>query len=206
MIKLIIFDFWNTLCYRQSWPSTSRVMLKRTCSKIPKNKFTKIFENSVQRKKWKTPFAAYTNLCKNMDIKTTKENIDILLDVRKKAESKTKAYAYAIPLLKQLRKKGYKTGLVSNSSIFAVEQIKKRTNLLKYIDYPLFSFDVGVIKPHPKIFKQMLKISKLKPNETVMIGDNKGDDVIPPRKLGMKAIHYQNPAQLKKELKKLKIL
>ena len=71
MIKLIIFDLWQTLAYRAVKYSTTSEMLKKTKANIPKDKFIKIFENSIQTKKWKSKFEAYKNLCKNMGLETT---------------------------------------------------------------------------------------------------------------------------------------
>lgn len=200
MIKLLIFDLWQTLAYRGVEYSTTYEMLKQTGAKIPKEEFVKIFESSLQTRKWNSKFEAYRNLCKNMGLETTEENIDLLMQIRDKAEEETKLYPHTINMLLQLRKQGYKTGLISNSSIFAVRQIKKKTNLLDYIDYPLFSFDVGVIKPDLKFFKEMLKIANCKPEEAIMIGDKLNDDVLPPKEIGMNAILYTDYEILKKDL------
>lgn len=199
MIKLIIFDLWQTLAYRDVKYSTTSKMLEKTGAKILKEKFVKMFEESIQTKRWNSRFEAYKSLCKNMKIAITPENINLLIDIRDKAESETKLYPHTISMLKQLRKQGYKIGLISNSSIFAVEHIKK-TDLLNYVDYPLFSFDVGVIKPDLKFFKEMLKISKCKPQETIMIGDKLNDDILPPQSIGMNAIFFKDYKQLKTEL------
>jgi FMN phosphatase YigB (HAD superfamily) len=37
--------------------------------------------------------------------------------------------------------------------------LREKTRILDYIDYPLFSFDVGVVKPDLKIFEKMLEIA-----------------------------------------------
>ena len=50
-------------------------MLKGTQTKIPLKKFIKIFENSVQTKKWNSKYNDYKNLAQNMGLETTKENI-----------------------------------------------------------------------------------------------------------------------------------
>jgi HAD superfamily hydrolase (TIGR01549 family) len=175
-------------------------MLKLLNKEISLEEGIKIFESSLQTRKWDSKFEAYKNLCKNMGLETTKSNINLLMQIRDKAEEETKLYSHTLSMLKQLREQGYKIGLISNSSVFAIEQIKAKTNLLDYIDYPLFSFDVGVIKPNLKFFGEMLKISGCKPEETIMIGDKKKDDVLPPRELGMNAILYTDYQQLRKDL------
>lgn len=117
----------------------------------------------------------------------------------------TKLYSYTVPMLRQLREKNRKTGVISNSSVFAVEQIKKKTNLLDYIDYQLFSYGVGYVKPDLKIFEEMLRISGCEPEETLMVGDKLEEDVIPPRNIGMNAILFESYDQLKGELRKFSI-
>lgn len=49
MIKLIIFDLWQTLAYRNVNYSTTSKMLEKTKITIPKKEFTKVFENSLQK-------------------------------------------------------------------------------------------------------------------------------------------------------------
>lgn len=205
MIKLIIFDLWQTLAYRDVDYSTTSKMLEKTKISIPKKKFVKIFERSIQTKKWTSKYRAYRNLCKNMGLKITEQNVKLLMSIRDKAEARTKLYSHTLPMLKQLKNQGYKIGLISNTSIFGIKKVNKKTKLLKYIDYSLFSFEAGVIKPDLKIFKKMLEISKCKPKETIMIGDKPHDDVIPPKKLGMNAILYKDYKTLKKDLKKFRI-
>lgn len=200
MIKIIIFDLWQTLAYRDVDYSTTSKMLECTGVNIPKEIFLKIFEESIQTKKWDSKFKAYENLCKKIGLKTTQNNINLLMNIRDKEEAETKLFFHTIPMLKQLKEQNYKIGLISNSSVFAVEQIKNKTNLLDYIDYTLFSFNVGVIKPNLKIFKKMLKITKFRPEETIMIGDKLNDDIVPSMSLGMNAILFENYEQLKKEL------
>jgi len=200
MIKLIIFDLWQTLAYRDVGYSTTSAMLEKTKAGIPKKKFIKIFEKSIQTKKWRSKFRAYENLCRNMGLEPTKKNISLLMRIRDKAERETKLYPHTFPMLKKLRQKGYKLGLISNSSVFAVAQLKRKTKLLDCIDCPLFSFDVGVVKPNLLFFRKMLKLAKCRAEETIMVGDKLEDDVIPPRKIGMHSILYTNYAALKKEM------
>ncbi len=204
MIKLIIFDLWQTLAYRDVPYSTTSKILEATHSKIPKNKFVKMFETSLQTKKWRSKYKAYANLCRNMHLPASDKNIKLLMNMRDKAEAKTKLFHYTIPLLKRLKKIGYKIGLISNSSVFAAKRLNK-IRLLEYIDYPLFSYQVGAIKPNLKIFRTILKTAKCKPSEAIMIGDKMGDDVVPPKKLGMRAIHFTSYQNLKKDLKKYNI-
>lgn len=200
MIKLIVFDIWQTLAYRDLPENSSKTIRKTIKSQIPYLEFVKIFEDSLQTKKWDSKFDAYANLCKNIKLPVTDENVNLLMSMRDDAENKTKEYEYTIPMLKQLKKSWYKIWLISNSSVFEIEHLKGKTKILDYIDYPLFSFDIGIIKPNPKIFEKMLKISWYKPEEIIMIWDKLVDDVRPPRELWMNSLLFENYEQLKKDL------
>ena len=201
MIKLICFDLWQTLVYRNVDYQTVPMIAKLSKSKLSKKELVKKFESSIQTKKWKSEYKMFENLAKNLGIGTNKEKVNLMMDLRDYADSKTKLYSHVLPMLGKLKKK-YKIGILSNSSVFDIKYMQEATHLLKFIDYPLFSFEVGKIKPNLGFFKEMLKVSKYKPEEVIMIGDKKDDDIIPARKVGMKAIHFKNYGQLKKELKK----
>lgn len=200
MIKLIIFDLWKTLAYRDVPEESEITMLRMTNLEIPYPEFMKIFERSLQTKKWKSKCDAYANLCKNINFPVTEENVQLLMSIRDNAESHTTEFAHTIPMLKQLKDDWYKTWLISNCSVFALEHVKEKTKILDYIDYPLFSFDVGTIKPDLRSFEKILEISWYKPEEAIMIGDNMLDDILPPRKIWMHSCLFENYEQLKKDL------
>ena len=103
MIKLIVFDIWKTIAYRDLSESSSKTIRKTIKSQIPYPKFVKIFEKSLQTKKWDSKFDAYANLCKNINLQVTDENVNLLMSMRDDAENKTKEYEYTIPMLKQLK-------------------------------------------------------------------------------------------------------
>ena len=177
-------------------------MAKLAKSKLSKKELVKRFESSIQTKKWKSEYKMFENLAKNIGIGIDEEKVKLLMDLRDHADSKTKLYSYVLPTLRKLKRKGYEIGILSNSSVFDVKYMQEATHLLKFVDYPLFSFEVGKIKPDLGFFKKMLKVSKYKPEEVIMIGDKKEDDVIPAKKVGMNAIHFKNYNQLKRDLKR----
>jgi putative hydrolase of the HAD superfamily len=52
----------------------------------------------------------------------------------------------------------------------------------------LTSEEVGVEKPHPFILDTLLRRFSVKVEDSVMVGDNFQNDILPARKLGMKAL------------------
>lgn len=209
MIKLICFDLWNTLATRKKNQLTSSVKELEDFFKIKENHKTvvKAFENIIQTREWSNEYEAYSKFLLHFKIKPTFSNVMKAIKIREDSEYNIILYDFVIPLLKQIKDLNIKIGLISNSSVFVIKNVRKKTDLLDYIDYPLFSFDVKTIKPDLKIYKEMLKIAKIKPEEMIMIGDNPLDDVYPAISLGINAIEFTGDYEkLKKDLKKYKIL
>jgi len=204
MIKLIVFDLWDTLAYKDTFIRSTLQIFKKIKLLIPYDKFVKIYEQSVQTKKWKSKYDAYKNLCKNLGIETNDRNIKLIMFIRDKAEARTKLFPRSLSMLRQLKKQGYKTGIISNTSVFSIEPLKK-TKFFSYIDYPLFSFDAGIIKPNSKIFKMLLKKARCKPEEAIMIGDTFEDDILPAKKIGMNTILFKDYNNLRKKLSEFSI-
>jgi HAD superfamily hydrolase (TIGR01549 family) len=121
------------------------------------------------------------------------------------AEANFSVYEHSIGMLNILKVHGYITGLVSNTNIFSVEHIREKSDLLKHIDFPVFSFEIGVIKPEKAIFEELLKISGCSAEDAVMVGDKEDDDIIPAKALGMGTILYRDYGQLKTEFERLGI-
>ena len=209
MIKLICFDLWNTLATRKKNQLTSSVKELEDFFKIKEDHKTvvKAFENIIQTREWSNEYEAYSKFLLHFKIKPTFSNVMKAIKIREDSEYNIVLYDFVIPLLKQIKDLNIKIGLISNSSVFVIKNVRKKTDLLDYIDYPLFSFDVKTIKPDPKIYEEMLKIAKVKPEEMIMIGDNPLDDVYPAISLGINAIEFTGDYEkLKKDLKKYKIL
>lgn len=208
MIKLIIFDVWKTLAERgpKGYSSTLEMKKKFELEQTQKE-IAKIFEKIIQTKRWETEYDAYKELLKELKIDATRANIMQAIAIRGKAEINIVLYDFVIPLLKQLRKKKIKIGLITNSSIFIKEILERDTGLLKYIDYPIFSYELGTIKPDLRLYLEMQRIFKISnPKEIIMIGDNIFDDIYPAKELGINTIHFTGDYEkLKKELKKYKV-
>lgn len=87
----------------------------------------------------------------------------------------------------ELKKLGYRLGLISNSDGSVAGSIKK-LGLTKFFECILDSHVVGVEKPDPKIFEIALTQLNLAAERCVYIGDNYDRDVIGARRVGITPI------------------
>jgi putative hydrolase of the HAD superfamily len=96
----------------------------------------------------------------------------------------------SVALLDALRDRGLKTALVSNAMDPAWILLRdlEEQELRARLDAIVFSSDVGVRKPSPKIFERALDELGVAPDRSAFVGDRLEADVRGARELGMKTI------------------
>jgi putative hydrolase of the HAD superfamily len=92
--------------------------------------------------------------------------------------------------LAQLRARGLRLGLVSNVSIpgTLMRRALDTLDLACYFDVAVFSSEVGVRKPHPRIYETVLAGLGVEPAQAVFIGDRVLEDIRGPQALGLRAV------------------
>ncbi len=104
-------------------------------------------------------------------------------------------------LLKKLKNR-YRMLLLSNTDIERFGFIKKKfPEILIFDDYVL-SFEVGYLKPHPRIYKAALTKGRVRPDESVFIDDMK-ENIEGAENEGLRTILFQSQTDLKAELEKM---
>lgn len=115
----------------------------------------------------------------------------------------------AIKVLKKLKKRGSKIGIVSNNNTF-VEDVIKIKGVNNYTDIIIFSHEIGALKPDKKIYQACLNKLKASPQNVTMIGDQLERDILIPKKLGIHVILFdpnnKHPKYKGKKIKSLKEL
>jgi putative hydrolase of the HAD superfamily len=94
-------------------------------------------------------------------------------------------YDDALPTLAELRQHGLRIGLLSNSA----------RDLDAFVSHHALTADAvltsvlhGKTKPHETIFRRMLELLDVEPEEAVMVGDTLEDDIEGARAVGMQAL------------------
>lgn len=96
-------------------------------------------------------------------------------------------YPEAEIVLKTLRDKGLKLGIIANQSL-GTEKRLENWNILEYFDVVAASAEEGIAKPDLRIFEIALGKADCKPQNAVMIGDRLDNDIVPANKIGMKTV------------------
>ncbi|MBX9950655.1 MAG: HAD family hydrolase [Candidatus Obscuribacterales bacterium] len=108
-----------------------------------------------------------------------------LLSQERKAAT---AYDDADKVLEQLRRAGYRLGLISNLWPFPVRRVFKEMGLGAHFEHLVYSFEVGVRKPSPAIFNHAAQLFSVDAEDCLMIGDSLSSDVEGSLAAGMHAI------------------
>jgi putative hydrolase of the HAD superfamily len=102
--------------------------------------------------------------------------------------------------LKKLKSK-YRLLLLSNTDIMRFGFIKKKFPELLIFDDYILSYEVGVNKPHPEIYKQTLKKAHAAPEECLFI-DDREENIEAAKKFGIQTVHFVPGIDLEDELRK----
>ncbi len=80
-------------------------------------------------------------------------------------------YPDALGVVEELERRGVPTGVVSNAG-FDIRTILRHHGFTGLADRTTVSYEVGVMKPDPKIFQAALEMLGTSAEETLMVGDN----------------------------------
>lgn len=96
----------------------------------------------------------------------------------------------ALSTLQELRKRGYKLGLVSNfcNLTDVIYNTLEKLGLLPLFDATVISCEIGWRKPSPRIYAEIVRLLQIEPQQILFVGDRLIEDVVGPHQAGMQAV------------------
>jgi len=93
-------------------------------------------------------------------------------------------------VLATLKSAGLLLGLISNVTLLPdlMRADIEALGIAEHLDAALFSSEVGVRKPDPRIFTTMLEELVVEPNDAIFVGDRLNDDIAGAKGVGMRAV------------------
>lgn len=89
-----------------------------------------------------------------------------------------------VELLKELKNRGLKVGLITNTFSDEREMIRNSI-LMPYIDEALISYEQGLYKPDPELYKKIIRLFHVEPSECLYVGDGGSRELYAARDCGM---------------------
>jgi|SRR5262249_8026634 len=102
-------------------------------------------------------------------------------------------------LLEGLRQR-YRLLLLSNTNAIHFKMIRENYPLLRHFDDFVLSYEVGAMKPSPRIYEEAIARAQCAPEECFFT-DDIAEYVTGARDAGMDAVQFQSSAQLESELR-----
>ncbi len=107
-----------------------------------------------------------------------------------------------IELHAELRQRGFATYIFSNTNDIAVEHIRHNFPFFGNFDDYIYSYKVGALKPHPKIYEAMEKLCGRSGREIIYI-DDRAENIEAGAARGWEAILHESPEKTRALLKKI---
>ncbi len=204
MIKVVSFDFYNTL--GKFWPPLDAIQ-QSACRELGLN-VTKVgidrgyavadiyFNEENARhsladrtdKERQDFFAEYERiLLENAGLSVTLTLARQIWELVIAVPKDFIAFEDTLPALAALREKGYRLGVLSNLRREMAPMFSE-LGMAPYLDFCINSHEVGAEKPFPQIFLAALERVAVSPEEAVHVGDQYEADVIGARGVGMHAV------------------
>ena len=95
--------------------------------------------------------------------------------------------AGAVETLQELRRRGRRLGMISVCSE-EVSRLWPETAFHGLFDAEVFSCDVGLSKPDPRIYRACLDELGIEPQEAVFVGDGANDELAGAERAGLRAV------------------
>ena len=189
-IKAVLFDLYGTLAY---------VKNSLTHTEISEHLFSNGYEVSPQQLKAAWAFVSFIDYPKygyknwhsyfsrifwRLKVKVDRKTLSAIV---KLLEGKPyQLYPDAAGAVIKAKEKGFRTTIVTTIAYF---QFKKTIQPIRnYFDFIMTGYEAGCDKTNPKMYRKVLEILNVRPEEAVMIGDDVPIDIILPKKLGINAI------------------
>lgn len=99
----------------------------------------------------------------------------------------------------ELKKRGLLTGILSNMGDSVLASLEKHFDWLPRFDVLVWSFQLGLIKPDPAIYRHLLSKLGTRPEETLFI-DDRHVNVEAARALGIRAMEFTTLEKLRDDM------
>ncbi len=199
--KAVIFDLFGTLipnyafsAYRES------VLAVAGALKVPAEEFWRIWMEYFDKSTiglFDTTEEKVAFILKQMGFQAVESQIKSALQTRYRHESATMLpRPEAEPVLGEIKQKGLKIGLITDCSPEA-PLTWPETTIAAYFDATIFSCEVKVRKPDPRIYQMALEALKVQAGECLYVGDGNSQEHYGAKTVGMTAVLFKAPGEFK---------
>lgn len=200
-IKCVLFDIGGVLVdWHMSWIISEISKRFKINEYLIENTFSKHLHELDSGKIEEKTF--WYKIASDVDSVSLKENTESLWNTyfRKNARINREV----INLANKIRENSYTMGIISN-----IEKITHKVvddwNVLDNFEYKFMSYQIGVSKPDPRIYRYVIEKLSFEPNQIIFIDDKKSN-IDAAKRSGINAIQFTDFPQLKNSLSSFGLL
>ncbi|MEM2897550.1 MAG: HAD family hydrolase [Candidatus Bathyarchaeia archaeon] len=207
MLKAVTFDLWNTLIQVKDYTeprvkcladALNEMGLSRECDEIRQAyRASHEYVHKIWREENHRHVSAEERL--NHILKTL--SVELPVNVKRHVLKEMRGFIVSDPPLLvegvtetlEILNPKYKMGIISDTGMAPGNLLRKVLvgyRVLRFFDIAVFSDVVGFYKPHRLMFETALTHLKVKPFESIHIGDLLQTDIVGAKAIGMKAIWF----------------
>lgn len=194
-IKAIIFDLGNV------WVDFDHMISARKISSLSQKKPEEIFElffdsgiTSQFEEGRISPRDFFSRLQKMLDLKISYDQfIPIWNEIFFLSDRNIKTHNLA-----KLLKQKYTLAMLSNINVLHFEYLTAKFPVFQIFNKIMLSYQLHLRKPDHKIYKKVLKILNLNPQDVIYI-DDRHELTKEAEILGIRSFHFQDPDKLKED-------
>ena len=200
-IKAVLFDMHGTLVYNDNNVTDVEIsgyLLSKGYEVSPQQlRAAWAFVSFVDYPEYgyKNWYSFFTRIFWRLRVKVDNETLYTIIELLQSRPYQL--YSDAATSVRKAKKNGFKTAAVTTIAYFQFE--KAIEPIRDCFDFIMTGYEAGCDKANPKMYRKVLEVLNVKPEETFMIGDDIEIDVLLPKRLGINAILLNREGKIKEE-------
>ncbi|MBI2665501.1 HAD family hydrolase [Candidatus Woesearchaeota archaeon] len=186
MVKAILFDFWGTLV-EQGVHSPIKQVKNILNLRMPFPEYVVRFEKAMMTKPFQDLKEAFQSVGTEFQIKISERQMEELIGMWNKSWMLAAAYAESEEVLIKL-KENYQLILISNTDCFSVQKVLEKLHWQDLFNVIYLSYEVKMIKTESNFLTNIIHQLKLNADDCLVVGDSIQSDILPAKRIGMKAV------------------
>lgn len=196
-VKAVIFDLGNVLVDFNHLLAAEK--LAHTTDKAPQEIFELFFDSGLTQGFEKGKISPQDFFLRVKEALSLRMNYDEFLPIWNQifflSDKNRSVHNIAVSLEGR-----YKTAVLSNINTLHFDYLKKTFPIFDTFTYVIASFELGLIKPNPLIYRKALRILKINSPEEAFYTDDRPELVQSAAALGIKSFIFKDAVQLKRDL------
>ena len=200
--RAVIFDLYGTLVDDLRNPHRQELTYRRWKSKaaailrVPVDDFTRVWSETVPGQsigEIEGGRGPYKLICDALEVDVGEDQLEHAAQLGLEyVRSALKPREGSVETLERFRDAGVKTGLISNC-LGDTSELWSSTPFALLLDASILSYDVGMVKPDPRIYELACNRLDVQPSDCLFIGDGGSRELTGATNVGMDAVLIRAP-------------